>query len=76
MHEQGQKENNRTVFLTLKIVPKNVEKKYIDVLYDEMLKKIKTIRCNKILTEVYEHPNYSDIQKYLINNLIAIKNKL
>ena len=73
--EQGKKENNRTVFFTIKIVPKNGEKKYLDVLYDEMLKKIKTIRCNKILTEVYEHPNYIDIQKYLINKQFVLAQK-
>ena len=37
--KQGKKENNRTVFFTIKIIPKNGEKKYLDVLYDEMLKK-------------------------------------
>ena len=73
--KQGKKENNRTVFFTIKIIPKNGEKKYLDVLYDEMLKKIKTIRCNKILTEVYEHPNYSDIQKYLINKQFVLAQK-
>ena len=65
--EQGKKENKRTVFFTIKIDPNYRDKKYIDTLYDEMLKKIKTIKCNKILTEVYEHPNYCEIQKYLIN---------
>ena len=74
-YEQGKKENQRTVFFTIKIDPAYIKKKYIDILFKEMLRRIKTINCNKILTEVYEHPNYSDFQKYLINEQFVLAQK-
>ena len=73
--EQGEKENRRTVFFTIKIDPNHNERKYIDTLYKQMLKTIKKINCNKILTEVYEHPNYSNLQKYLINKQFVLAQK-
>ena len=75
IYEQGKKENRRTVFFTIKIDPNYTEKKHIDILYKQMLKRIKTINCNKILSEIYEHSNYNDFQKYLINEQFVLAQK-
>ena len=67
-YEQGKDENKRTIFFDLKINPIHNGKGYRKILYQKMIKNIKPIRCNKLLTEVYEHEHYKNYQKLLITN--------
>ena len=67
-YSQGRDENNRTTFFTLNINPEYNTKKSRDLLYSGMLKEIKSFNSNKMLTSIYEHPNYSLVKQFLIDN--------
>ena len=55
--------------------PKYSKIEYQDLLYQAMLKNIKVIKCEKLLAEVYEHSNYSNFEKLLINNQFQVVQK-
>jgi len=67
-YSQGRDENNRTTFYTLHLDPLYNHKGYRKLLYNKMLEVVKKFNCNKLLTHIYEHPNYKQHQKLLINN--------
>jgi len=67
-YSQGRAENSRTTFFTLNIDPNFNTQECREVLYNKMLKEIKLFDSNKILTSVYEHPNYDKLKKFLIEN--------
>ena len=67
-YSQGRDENNRTTFYTLNLDPSYNHKGYRALLYNRMLELVKEFNCNKLLTGIYEHPNYKEHQKLLINN--------
>lgn len=75
IYKQGLNENNKTIFFDIKIDPKHSDNGHRAFLYKAMLKNIKAIQCNNLLTEVYEHPNYSNHQKLLINNQFKLVQK-
>jgi len=67
-YSQGRDENNRTTFFTLNIDPDFNTQKSRELLYNRMLEEIKSFNSNKILTSVYDHPNYHLCQQFLIEN--------
>ena len=67
-YSQGRDKNNRTTFFTLNINPKYNTQQSRELLYNKMLKEIKLFNSNKILTSIYEHPNYDLVKQFLIDN--------
>ena len=65
---QGRDKNNRTTFFTLHIDPKHNTKESREILYNRMLKEIKSFSSNKMLTGIYDHPNYDLVKQFLIEN--------
>ena len=65
-YSQGRDENNRTCFYTLHLDPNYNQKGYRKLLYNKMLEVVKEFNCNKLLTSIYDHPNYKEHQKLLI----------
>ena len=67
-YSQGRDKNNRTTFFTLHIDPEYNTQQSRELLYNRMLKEIKSFSSNKILTSVYDHPNYDLVKQFLIEN--------
>ena len=63
---QGRDGNNRTAFYTLNLDPDYNNNGYRKLLYNKMLEDIKIFNCNKLLTTIYEHPNYKQNKRLLI----------
>ena len=66
-YTQGKDENNRTAFYTLHLDPTYNNKGYRKLLYNKMLEEVKVFNCNQVHTSIYDHPNYSEHKKLLIN---------
>tara|TARA_B100001142_G_scaffold260287_1_gene262638 strand:- start:1263 stop:2228 length:966 start_codon:yes stop_codon:yes gene_type:complete len=67
-YSQGRDKNDRTTFFTLNIDPDYNTQQSRELLYNRMIKDIKLFNSNKILTGIYEHPNYDLVKKFLIEN--------
>ena len=67
-YSQGRDQNNRTAFFTLNIDPDFNTQESRELLYSRMLEEIKSFKANKILTGIYEHPNYDLVKQFLIDN--------
>ena len=65
-YSQGRDGNNRTTFYTLHLDPSYNHNGYRALLYNKMLEVVKEFNCNKVLTGIYDHPNYKEHQKLLI----------
>tara|TARA_B100001996_G_scaffold185043_1_gene141539 strand:- start:19 stop:984 length:966 start_codon:yes stop_codon:yes gene_type:complete len=63
---QGRDGNSRTAFYTLNLDPNNNNNGYRELLYNKMIKNVRIFNCNKLLTTIYEHPNYNQNKKLLI----------
>ena len=66
-YSQGRDKNNRTTFFTLNIDPKHNTQESREILYSKMVEEIKSFNSNKMLTGVYDHPNYNLIKQFLID---------
>ena len=66
-YSQGRDENSQTVFFTLNIDPNYNTSESRNLLYNGMLEEIKLFNSNKILTGVYDHPNYDLVKQFLID---------
>ena len=67
-YSQGRDKNNRTTFFTLNIDPVYNTQQTRELLYNRMLEEIASFNSNKILTDIYEHPNYDLVKLFLIDN--------
>ena len=67
-YSQGRNQNNKTAFFTMHIDPQFNIKENRQLLYKGMLREIKLFHCNKVLTTVYDHPNYKLNKNYFIEN--------
>ena len=65
---QGRDKNSRTTFFTLHIDPKYNTQESRKILYNRMLEEIKSFSSNKMLTGIYDHPNYDLVKQFLIEN--------
>ena len=66
-YSQGRDKNNRTAFYTLNLDPSYNNNGYRALLFSKMLEKVKKINCNLVHTSIYDHPNYEEHQKLLVN---------
>ncbi len=64
-YNQGRAENGQTNFFNIELNPDYNGNSYRELLYQKMLEKIKAFNCNKLLTTVYDHPNYKHYKKFL-----------
>ena len=67
-YSQGRDKNNRTTFFTLNIDPEYNTQQTRELLYNRMLEEIASFNSNKILTGIYEHPNYDLLKQFLIDH--------
>lgn len=67
-YNQGLDENSKTVEYTLYLDPDYNNKGYRSLLYKNMLVEVSRFSCNKIITTIYEHPNYKEHKKILAAN--------
>ena len=67
-YTQGRDENSQTSFFNIVIDPQHHNNGYRELLYQEMLNEIKGFKCNKLFSNIYEHPNYKNHQNLLINH--------
>ena len=67
-YSQGKDENSRTAFYTLHLDPTYNNNGYRNLLYNKMLEEVNVVNCNLVHTSIYDHPNYSEHKKLLINN--------
>ena len=65
---QGRDENSKTSFFNIIIDPEYNNNEYRDLLYLKMLKEVKCFDCNKLFSNIYDHPNYKNYQNLLINH--------
>ncbi len=65
---QGREENKRTCFFNIVLDPSYNGNQYRETLYQQMLNQIKQFNCNKLYSNIYEHANYQNYQKLLINH--------
>ena len=67
-YSQGRDANSRTTFFTTHLDPTYNYNGYRNLLYNKMLDEVKRFNCNKVLTSIYDHPNYNEHKKLLIKN--------
>ena len=65
---QGRDENSQTSFFNIVIDPQYNNHGYRELLYQKMLKEVKCFDCNKLFSNIYEHPNYKNHQNLLIDH--------
>ena len=66
-YSQGREKNKRTTFFTLNIDPAYNTHESRELLFNQMLEEIKLFDSNKILTGVYDHPNYDLVKQFLVD---------
>ena len=66
-YSQGREKNKRTTFFTLNIDPAYNTHESRELLFNRMLEEIKLFGSNKILTGVYDHPNYDLVKQFLVD---------
>ena len=69
---QGRDENSQTSFFNIVIDPQYNNHGYRELLYQEMLKEVKCFECNKLFSNIYEHPNYKNHQNLLIQEAFKL----
>ena len=67
-YAQGRDENKRNCFFSIFIDPKYSGLGFRKLLMDYMLEDVKQFRCNCLYSSIFEHPNYQENQKFLIDN--------
>ncbi len=67
-YAQGRDENSQTSFFNIVINPQYNNHGYRELLYQEMLNEVKCFDCNKLFSNIYEHPNYRNHQNLLIDH--------
>ena len=65
-YSQGRDKNNKICFYTLHLDPAFNNFGYREMLFKELLKKVKLFNCNLLHTSIYDHPNYNEHKKLLI----------
>ena len=65
-YSQGRNENSKTAFYTLNLDPTYNNNGYRNLLFSQLLDKVKNFNCNLIHTSIYDHSNYEEHKKLLI----------
>ena len=63
-YSQGQGKNSKTTFFDIKLDPK-VDSKYHELLYEKILSEVKSFNCNKLVSNIFRHPNYTNLEALL-----------
>ena len=75
-YAQGRDENHRNCYFNIYLDPEYNGNGYRKLLYDRMLKDIKTFDCKRLYADIYEHPNYDQFKKLLLENKFYIGLKI
>ena len=75
-YAQGRNENHRNCYFNIYLDPEYNGNGYRKLLYDRMLKDIKTFDCKRLYADIYEHPNYDQFKKLLLENKFYIGLKI
>ena len=75
-YAQGRDENHRNCYFNIFLDPQYNGNGYRQLLYERMLKEIQAFDCNRLYADIYEHPNYDQFKKLLLNNNFYIGLKI
>ena len=75
-YAQGRGENHRNCYFNIYLDPDYNGNGYRKLLYDRMLEDIKAFDCNRLYADIYEHPNYDQFKKFLLENKFYIGLKI
>ena len=75
-YAQGRDENCRNCYFNIFLDPQYNGNGYRQLLYERMLEEIQTFACNRLYADIYEHPNYDQFKKLLLNNNFYIGLKI
>ena len=65
---QGRNENKQNCYFNIYLDPKYNGNGYRQKLYDKMLEQVQVFSCKRLYMSIYEHENYDESKKLLINN--------
>ena len=72
---QGRDKNSRTCFFNIVLDPQYQNNGYRELLYQEMFKEIQFFKCNKLYSNIYDHPNYKSHENFLISHKFKLAQK-
>ena len=75
-YAQGRDENCRNCYFNIFLDPQYNDNGYRQLLYERMLEEIQTFDCDRLYADIYEHPNYDQFKKFLLNNNFHIGLKI
>ena len=75
-YAQGRDENCRNCYFNIFLDPQYNNNGYRQLLYERMLEEIQTFDCDRLYADIYEHPNYDQFKKILLNNNFHIGLKI
>ena len=75
-YAQGRGENHRNCYFNIYLDPDYNGNGYRKLLYARMLQDIQTFDCNRLYADIYEHPNYDQFKKFLLENKFYIGLKI
>jgi len=67
-YAQGRDENHRNCYFNIYLDPQYNGHGYRKLLYDRMLEDIQVFDCNRLYADIYEHSNYDQFKKILLEN--------
>ena len=75
-YAQGRDENHRNCYFNIYLDPQYNGHGYRKLLYDRMLEDIQVFDCNRLYADIYEHSNYDQFKKILLENKFYIGLKI
>ena len=75
-YAQGRDENYRNCYFNIYLDPQYNGHGYRKLLYKRMRNDIQTFDCNRLYSDIYEHPNYDQFKKFLLENKFYIGLKI
>jgi GNAT superfamily N-acetyltransferase len=75
-YAQGRGKNHRNCYFNIYLDPEYNGNGYRKLLYDTMLKAIQTFDCTRLYADIYEHPNYDQFKKFLLENKFYVGLKI
>ena len=75
-YAQGRNENHQNCYFNIYLDPEYNGNGYRKLLYDRMLQDTETFDCNRLYADIYEHPNYEQFKKFLLENKFYVGLKI
>jgi GNAT superfamily N-acetyltransferase len=75
-YAQGRDVNHQNCYFNIYLDPEYNGNGYRKLLYDRMLQDIATFDCNRLYADIYEHPNYEQFKKFLLENKFYVGLKI